>query len=274
MEEIFDRTAISNLAEKPVVSDLDAEAFGNPPQSLQEAFVGVSFEIAYWEAAQFLNRIFSLMFPEGLPQHSRDYRVLDFGCGWGRMLRMLKSHPNFSDAELHGLDTSPEGLEQCRRSLPGVWLQKGGAFPPSLYRDASFDLVYSYSVFSHLSEKCHMAWAQEFGRILKPGGYVCLTTENRAFIDICREYREGKREIKSSWHRDLARSFDDPNAGDLYDQGEFLYQRGSDSYGDAIVPRPFFERKWGWFGFEVVNWFDAPNAPVNGAQNIVTLRKR
>jgi 2-polyprenyl-3-methyl-5-hydroxy-6-metoxy-1,4-benzoquinol methylase len=50
---------------------------------------------------------------------------------------------------------------------------------PSDYREGTFDMIYAYSVFSHLSEQCHLAWASEFARILKPGGTVCLTTQAR-----------------------------------------------------------------------------------------------
>ena len=42
--------------------------------------------------------------------------------------------------------------------------------PPLRFADGSFDIVYAYSVFSHLSERVQLRWVEEFARILRPGG--------------------------------------------------------------------------------------------------------
>lgn len=256
----------------PVLADVDGEAFKNPPKEFQEHFVGVSFDAAYIEAADFLNHVFSRV---PIPLNSFDgKKILDYGCGWGRMIRLLRNNPAFDKTEIHGCDNRQEALEVCRRSIPNGYFSRCGNFPPTIYRNGFFDLIYAYSVFSHLSEKSHMAWAQELSRIIKPGGFVCVTTQAREFIQVCREYREGTRKIESEWHEVLADSFTDPDAEAKFDSGELLYAPGTDFYGETIVPKKFFEEKWGWLGFDVVDWYNHPDAIVYGAQNRVMLRKR
>jgi SAM-dependent methyltransferase len=42
--------------------------------------------------------------------------------------------------------------------------------------DATFDLVYSLSVFTHLSEPLQRFWIDELARVLRPGGFLLITT--------------------------------------------------------------------------------------------------
>jgi SAM-dependent methyltransferase len=47
--------------------------------------------------------------------------------------------------------------------------------PPLPFEDASFDLVYSISVFTHLDEEMQDAWLNELKRVLRPGGILIIT---------------------------------------------------------------------------------------------------
>jgi hypothetical protein len=49
-------------------------------------------------------------------------------------------------------------------------------FPPTVYKDGTFDLIYSISIFSHLPEDMQFAWLEELRRIAKPDSYLILTT--------------------------------------------------------------------------------------------------
>lgn len=53
--------------------------------------------------------------------------------------------------------------------------------PPLPFADASFDAVYGFSVFTHLSREPQATWVRELGRVLKPGGLVWLTFHDQAF---------------------------------------------------------------------------------------------
>ena len=273
---LFTAADIQALGRKPVLPKQDRLRFHNPSRQMQELFVGGSFIGAYIEASNFLNYLFTTIYPGTSARDMDGMKILDFGCGWGRMLRLIASKAELHGAELHGCDPVAEALDACRRSLPDVWLIPADWLPPTAYRSELFDLIYAYSVFSHLSPASHLAWAEELARILKPGGHVCLTTQARRFIGICRQFGEGKRAMTSPWHQSLARSFAEPDCEARFDAGEFLYSAtggpgGSDLYGEAIVPREFFEENWSRFGLGVIDW-QVPQADF--AQTRVVLRKQ
>lgn len=274
----FTAQDVRTLAAKPVMSDEDTLALSNPSAKVQESFVGASFDAAFTEAAKFLNQLIDLQYPGGVPKDLDGVRILDFGCGWGRLLRLLRNKPEMAAVRLYGCDPLPQAVSVCRRSLPGVTVIPVGTKPPSDFRDGIFDVAYACSVFSHLSEAANLAWATELHRILKPGGGVFVSTQARSFLQVCREHRDGTRPNASTWHENLARSFVDPDSEKRYDSGELLYAPGvggsiltDESYGEAVVPRKFFADRWGELGFDLVDWWEHPQV---GGQNNAFLRKR
>ena len=109
---------------------------------------------------------------------ARDRLVLDVGSGAGNMAHHLAHY-----GRVIGLDSNPRplavaaqrGLEACRG---------GGDCLP--FADASFDLVYAGSVFTHLSELAD-AWLLELLRITEPGGLLYLTVHDQGSIEFCRQ---------------------------------------------------------------------------------------
>jgi SAM-dependent methyltransferase len=98
--------------------------------------------------------------------------VLDFGCGCGRVIRHWHGYP----AEVHGADLNPRLVDWCRANLPFARFQTNRLRPPLDYPDDKFDLVYALSVFTHLDEEHQRLWMEELTRVLRPGGYLFLTT--------------------------------------------------------------------------------------------------
>ena len=98
--------------------------------------------------------------------------ILDFGCGCGRLTRHW---PALRDAAVHGVDYNPELVAWCQANLPAVTTRRSQVAPPLDYPDASFDLVYAISVFTHLPLDLQAAWAEELRRVLKPGGHLLVT---------------------------------------------------------------------------------------------------
>ena len=99
--------------------------------------------------------------------------ILDFGCGCGRIIR------NFRDLEgprLFGTDYNPKLANWCRSNLPFAEFGVNGLAPPLKYEDGSFDFIYAFSVFTHLSEKLQTEWLAELNRVMSPGGYLLFTT--------------------------------------------------------------------------------------------------
>ena len=146
-----------------------------PPEGLRFLISGVRD----YPVADFLDmgRLCFRRIREALLNHGvaiRDLQaILDFGCGCGRTLR------HFADSEntrLHGTDYNAELIKWCRPNLAFAQFDVNQLQPPLVYRGQTFDLIYAFSVFTHLPEALQHRWIEEFTRILRPDGYLVLST--------------------------------------------------------------------------------------------------
>jgi SAM-dependent methyltransferase len=105
--------------------------------------------------------------------------VLDFGCGVGRIIRhWSRSRPPV----LHGTDYNPDLIEWCRNNLSAFDFRVNTLSGSLPYDSATFDFIYSFSVFTHLKEPLQFHWIDELARVLKPGGYIYLTTHGNYYL--------------------------------------------------------------------------------------------
>ena len=100
-------------------------------------------------------------------------RVLDFGCGAGRTLRHFLDEAE--RAEFFGCDIDGPSVAWLAEHLsPPLHVFQSGELPELPQRDGFFDLVYAFSVFTHLTD--HWAgWLLELHRVLKPQGLLFAT---------------------------------------------------------------------------------------------------
>jgi SAM-dependent methyltransferase len=120
--------------------------------------------------------------------------VLDFGVGCGRIARHWA---RIEGPEWHACDYNPLLVRWCQENLPFLRTDKNELDPPLPYADASFDLVYAYSVFTHLTEPLQHRWMRELVRVIEPGGRIIFST-----------------------HGDATRETMEPAVGERYDRGE------------------------------------------------------
>jgi SAM-dependent methyltransferase len=105
--------------------------------------------------------------------------ILDFGCGCGRVMRHWRSISG--RVALHGTDYNKVLIGWCRRNLPFAQFGINRLKPPLDYKDDSFDLVYAFSIFTHLPEDLQESWMNELVRVLAPGGYLFITVHGENF---------------------------------------------------------------------------------------------
>ena len=105
--------------------------------------------------------------------------MLDFGCGCGRVTR---NWAGLSGVEVAGTDLSRPAVDWCRRNLPFARFEENGLEPPLVFDEESFDLVYALSVFTHLTADLQLAWRDELRRLLRPGGFLLVTTHGRSYL--------------------------------------------------------------------------------------------
>jgi SAM-dependent methyltransferase len=110
-------------------------------------------------------------------------RVLDFGCGPGRVAGALK--PRHSQVRFDGCDIDAEAIAWAQAQMADVGTFAVNAHAPlAPYPDQAFDLIYSISIFTHLPEAQQFAWLDDLRRILKPGGLLLATSMNPYSYDL------------------------------------------------------------------------------------------
>lgn len=229
-----------------------------PPDDVQKAFTGQAGRPNLEQAMAFYQYIQS-QFPL-----KRDMRVLDFGAGWGRIALFLLKELDRSN--LYTVDPAPKAVEwQSRLGCQSILSNPLPPIPD--IQGKRFDVIYSYSVFSHLSETYFTHWMRYFSKILKPGGIIVFTTRGRRWLDHI-ERIEHMPEIFGDYS-EIREALDS-------DQHLFFQHRPSDSrplsgewYGEAFVPKGFLTAHHP--EFEVVDFKeDHPSI----WQTIVALRTR
>jgi cyclopropane fatty-acyl-phospholipid synthase-like methyltransferase len=100
-------------------------------------------------------------------------RILDFGCGWGRLLRLLlKFAP---EDNLFGIDPWDRSIELCREHGLRCGLAQSDFLPKSLLFPGPFDIVFAYSVFTHLSANAARLVLSTLRASIARTGFLCLT---------------------------------------------------------------------------------------------------
>jgi SAM-dependent methyltransferase len=106
--------------------------------------------------------------------------ILDWGVGCGRVARYATKR--VPARAFSGCDVDEENVRWCRENLPGTY-HHTPMFPPLPFPEASYDLVYGISVFTHFKEALQDAWLADLRKILVPGGICLVTTHGRTTIE-------------------------------------------------------------------------------------------
>jgi len=224
-----------------------------PPEEFQRAWVGNAGIETFREAMAFCRLLKSTLATANhtIGPHTR---LLDVGVGWGRIYRVLLRET----AQIVGIDPVPHCIELCQSALPGGEFEISPRAPPFRFSDSEFDVVYLYSIFSHLNEGPFRALLHETARLVPKGGFVVFTTLGPS-DDIMR--RNG---FPETWRADA-------------EAGRFLYvptgggheSMPSSVWGWALVSEPCLRRIISNFPLKLVAY-----EPDRLIQAFVALEKR
>lgn len=244
-----------------------------PEEDVQLGFTGAKGHSVLREGFS-AYRLFKQCYEDHVGPIAHGNRILDFGCGWGRIIRFFLR--DVEPSRLWGCDPVERMIDICKNDNPWCNFKIINTRPPSPFEDDTFDLIYSFSVFSHLSEEMHNVLLTELNRILRPGGLLIVTTRRRNFIEHCAEMR--KRSDLDSLHegpRSSASAF--PNTREClseYDQGRYCFSQlvheGEWSYwGEAAIPKDYVLKHW----TRSLTFLDYVDDHRRCTQNVIVMKK-
>jgi 2-polyprenyl-3-methyl-5-hydroxy-6-metoxy-1,4-benzoquinol methylase len=101
-------------------------------------------------------------------------RILDLGCGRGYVTEAIRQA--LDGAEVSGLDCSVAAIEYAHGHFPQIDFAVGDACD-SPYAPGYFDLVMCNNLWEHVPDPLFLL--SRIKRVVKPGGYLLLSTPNR-----------------------------------------------------------------------------------------------
>lgn len=108
-----------------------------------------------------------------------DLQVLDFACGYGRLLRFL-IHSLPAD-QIWASDIQTDAVDYVRDQF-GVRAVASSPVPEAFELEQRFDMVWVASLFSHLPERLFQRWLKRLSELLKPGGILCFSTHGPSLL--------------------------------------------------------------------------------------------
>lgn len=178
-------------------------------------------------------------------------RVLDFGCGVGKVLRHFA--PETEVAEFTGCDIHAPSVEWLQRNLsPPFHFFRCAEEPPLPQPDGHFDLIYAISVYTHLTD--HWAeWLLEHHRVLAPDGLLIASFLGEGMIGplLGESWDEDKIGMNTLW------------AGKAWDAG-----------GPITLHSPWWLRAHWGRAFEVVRIVPHTGNEIAEGHGLVLLRRK
>ena len=162
-----------------------------------------------------------------------DFRkILDLPCGHGRVLRALKGA--FPSAFFTACDLNRAGVDFCVEHF-GATGDYSNPEPRKIELEGPYDLIWSGSLLTHLSEEPYIEFLRLFARLLEPGGVFVATTHGR---HVAARLRAAKHTYKLA-----PESL--PGVVAQYDAGGFGYADypGGEGYGVSVNTPEWLMRK-------------------------------
>jgi ubiquinone/menaquinone biosynthesis C-methylase UbiE len=120
----------------------------------------------------------------------RNLRVLEIGCGIGRMTRYLAE--NFG--EVYGIDVSGEMIHRAKERLgdiPNIHFQETSGLDFAVFPDEYFDIIFSAYVFQHIpSPQVIESNIRDAFRVLKPRGVFKFVTSGIKHDDYLQMHKD------------------------------------------------------------------------------------
>jgi SAM-dependent methyltransferase len=199
----------------------------------------------------------------------RGKRILDWGCGCGRLTRYL---PRLGAEEILGCDIDAEAVAWCAANLEGRFTTCTPD-PPLPYDDGEVDVALASSIFTHLERDEQQRWLAELRRVIAKDGLLVASVSGEYAGVLGRSARLGTRAAPGST---LQRASAVRRVLGLRRAG---IQDGSlDGHLDGIAPPGYYRATHQTRAYTLQAWsrhfeiLDYVERGLNGHQDLVIMR--
>ena len=134
---------------------------------------GLDQQVEYWNSTGVGKTFTHPIEPSWLSRLDPGARILDYGCGYGRLAGEL--HQRGFEA-VEGVDLSPGLITRAREQWPGLRFSVIDTPPELSYPDESFDAVLLFAVLTCIpTDAGQRELVAELRRLLRPGGLLYLS---------------------------------------------------------------------------------------------------
>ena len=196
----------------------------------------------------------------------QDANILDLGCGIGWFTERLTDFGHVT-----GIDLSEDAIAAAKARCSKVTFVAGNILETVL-PTGRFDVIVSQEVLAHVEDQSRYMWSA--AELLKPGGYLILTTANRfvlehlgtvtmnAFppehIELFVSARQLKRLLRPHFRiLGVKSSFPLGNGGIL----RMINSYKLNAVLGSIIPQPYLEslKEWAGLGYSLLALAQKPN---------------
>ena len=191
-------------------------------------------------------------------KRTQDATVLDFACGYGRLLRFLTLE--MPPSRIWASDIQEDATDFVCHEF-GVSGLKSSQDPTQFEPGRKFDFIWVASLFSHLPDRLFRAWLEKLWGLLEPDGVLCISVHDECLLPAGAAMPEsGIHFVSSSENVDL-----DPSAyGTTYVTEDFVKHAISADLGPAV---PYFRIRRG-----LANEQDVYVIPKNPDRDLAPLK--
>jgi 2-polyprenyl-3-methyl-5-hydroxy-6-metoxy-1,4-benzoquinol methylase len=185
--------------------------------------------------AKEIARIFEVYSGRKIDSNSQ---ILDWGVGLSRILRHLKC----TKAKLVGVDVDSKTIDFCKKNYAFADFFHIQTDEQNFLSNQSFDLVYGFSVMTHLSKVDQIFFLQKLQKVLKKNGLLFLTIHGPTSV------------LKTEWSEDqtLLKNYFSCGHVDGVENKDILGEVPTGYYRDVATTHKYIYEKWSEF-FDVLD---------------------
>lgn len=226
-----------HLHTPPTYRNLAAVLPVMPPDDVQKKWTGDS-GLKLMARTCNVMRLFEIMSFRATANGPRDRNILDYGCGWGRLLRIANY---FSDLDnVYGLDVMQSSLDECAKSRIPNQTALVPRRPEQLpFGKVAFDVIFSFSVFTHIPDSVARAVLQAARRRIADNGVFIITIRSYEFWSL----------RDAVWPEEMVKNLQREHDANGYAFQTFNTNEINADYGDTTMSFGFLEKmsaECGW----------------------------